>query len=255
MQKYNHRKQTKNSRLPLAIGLLFFSIFIFLAFVSFRVLTLDKFIYVNRIEGGDAEIVVIDSKSSVNTKFKIDKDIQFQSARGYGEYKLSSLWQLGDREGLGGKLVAESVVKNMYLPVYLWKNEKDSNLSFFQKIKAYFVGSNSSNYEANLSLENIPSSVYINFVDPDLNVENLKIEVQDLTGEYGTIDQISKIIEVSGSKITTNTKGYEENLDCEISGNLKNTVDLFSKVLGCKELHSDKAGIVIRLGAKFAERF
>lgn len=254
MRRSNHQKK-QNIRWPLAISLVLILALGFLTFLIFRVFTLDKFIYVNKAKEGNAEIVVIDSKNNINMKFKIDKDTQFQSARGYGEYKLSSLWLLSEKEGLGGSLVSESLVKNMYLPIYLWKDGKKSNLNLTQKIKSFLSESKISSYEAVLTFDSIPSSVYINFTDSNLNTDDLKVEVQDLTGEIGTIDQVSKLIEVSGAKITSNTKGYDSNLDCEVSGDAFKLVDLMSKILNCKKIDSNNKGMILRLGAKFAERF
>ncbi len=64
----------------------------FLAFFIFRVLTLDKFIYVNKADDGSAEII------SDSFRYKIPADTELYSARGYGKYKISSLWQLSEKD-------------------------------------------------------------------------------------------------------------------------------------------------------------
>lgn len=257
MRKSNHRKQTKNSRWPLVIGLFFFLAFGFLSFIFFKVATLDKFIYVNRTEVGDAEIILIDTKSDVTMKYLISGDVELESADGYGKYKLRNLWLLSEKVEDRGSLIADTIVKNYFLPVYLWKDGSYSNLSIFQKIKAKFVEKRISLNSEKLSVSDISKSISVNFSDPNFSENLYKIEVQDMTGDNQTIEKVSNILDVLGGKITTNSKGYNKEMDCEISSNNKLILQSVNNIFRCKIVDhvNNSVDLVIKLGVKFAERF
>ena len=82
---------------------------------------MEKFTYVEKTSDSGALITIVDSKSDKVVSYKINPDITIASARGLGEYRLESLWILGDKEGYGGRLVSESIASNYLIPVYLWK--------------------------------------------------------------------------------------------------------------------------------------
>ncbi len=58
-----------------------------------------------------------------------------------------------------------------------------------------------------------------------------------------------------GGKITSNSKGYDANLDCEIMSNDLKLARIFADILDCRVLKSDSSILKIKLGAKFADRF
>ncbi len=251
MRKYKRIEPKKNINILLKIILfivLVVSIFIY------KLETIDSYNYINKSKNGDTEVYVVNNKNDSYIKYVISKDTEFESSRNYGMYKNSSLWVLGEKEKIGGRLVAETLLKNMYLPVYLWKDGEKTNLNFFQKIKSMIIEKKSgvSNYE--LEIDNIPNSVYINFSSPFIN-ENTKIEVQDLTGEIGMIDKISKIIESLGGKITSNSKGYNPDLDCKVLGKKTEVQDVFKNIFECDIEYQESDHVVLILGSKFAERF
>jgi len=228
--------------------LILFLVFSFLIFIFFKVVTLEKFIYVNKASDGSAEII------SDSFKYKIPADTELESARRYGKYKLSSLWQLSEKDEVGGKLITETIVKNYSLPVFLWKDKNKSNLNIYQKIQVFFNGKKK-NIDFIISSSKIPSSILIQFVDPTFIEVTPKIDVYDLTGSLNTLDRVSKIIEVMGGKITSNSKGYDENLNCEILSNDLKLARIFANILDCKVLESDSSTLRIKLGAKFVDRF
>lgn len=245
------RKITNNQK-PIINKMIIIFVFLafgFLSFIFFKVATLDKFIYVNKSEDGSAEII---TDSFI---YKIPADTELESARGYGKYKLSSLWTLSEKDNIG-KLIPETIVKNFSLPVFLWKNGNKSNLNVYQKIKITFSKVNRSD-EIKINSTKLSNSILIQFINPKLAEITPKIDVEDLTNNLGILEKVSKIIEVLGGKITTNSKGYDANLDCEISGKEMELINIFSSVFGC-EKREDKtlsSDLKIRLGVKFAERF
>lgn len=245
------RKSRSKSKIKIRIILYVLIIlgFAFLAFLIFKILTLEKFIYVNKSEDGSAEII---TDSFI---YKIPADTELESARGYGKYKLSSLWTLSQKDNIG-KLIPETIAKNFSLPVFLWKDGNRSNLNVYQKIKIIFSKVNRSD-EIKINSTKLSNSILIQFINPELAEITPKIDVEDLTNNLGTLEKVSKIIEVLGGKITTNSKGYDANLDCEISGKEMELINIFSSVFDC-EKREDKtlpSDLKIRLGVKFAERF
>ncbi len=247
----------KQKRLwPFVISISIFSIVISIVYLFYKLSSLDKFVYVNRVKNGDAEIILVDIKSDNITKYVVSGEAELESAHGYGKYRLKSLWVLSEKDENRGGLVADTFIANYFIPVYLWKDGVNTNMSFIQKIKVKLVGANNINQEK-IDGMNLSKSIYINFSD-DYIANNLdKIEVQDQTGDNATIEKASRILEVMGGKITTNSKGYDKDLDCEISSEDTLILQKINHILKCSIVdHKNKSvGLTIRLGAKFAERF
>lgn len=258
-----HRRSGRNYKSPalklwlISLAVFFVLVLITTIFVSYKVLTLDKFIYVTKVPDGAAEIIIIDPTKDKIVKYKILSETELDSARGYGNYKLSSLWQLSEKDEMEGQLISETITKNYLLPVYLWKNGKRSNLTFFQKIKSSLIEKKTFEDSQVLISTKLSNSVLINFMDTSLSETIPTIDIEDLTGNPKIIEKLSSIIEVIGGKITTNSKGYDEDLDCQVSGKDKRLVDVISKTFDC-EIFDDvltATDLKISLGVKFIERF
>ncbi len=262
--RHRHKKRSITTRsssskkklsLILVFGLfLILSLFVFL---FFKVLNLDKFAYINKTTDGSAEIIVVDSKNDRIVKYLISSDTELDSSRNLGEYKLGSLWILGDKEGYGGKLVSETISKNYFLPIYLWSDGVKTNMSVYQKIKSFFVNKQNVGYEETFTSQKLSNSVLINFVNPKMAESIVKVDIEDLTGTVDTAPKLAKIMEIMGAKITSNSKGYDEKLDCEIIGKDYEVAKIVSDNFDCK-LILDKnlsVDLKIKLGAAFAQRF
>lgn len=74
-------------------------------------------------ENGDVNVLTFDTENQVISTAIIPENTQIEAARGYGVWKVGSLYQLGDNEGLGGRLLAESVTKSLKIPVDAWAGE------------------------------------------------------------------------------------------------------------------------------------
>lgn len=262
MQKSKLSKRRENKKVKKVNSLGLFSVFILILFflliffVIWKVIDIEKFIYVNKTNDGSAEIVIVDTDLDKLIKYLIPADTELDSSRGYGKYKVSSLWSLSEKDN-NGKLMSETIAKNFYLPVYLWKNGKDSNLNLYQWIRVLFLKKGSYEYQLVFDTTKLPSSVLINFVNANFSDSNPKVNVEDLTGSQTTIGMISKIVEVVGGKITSNSKGYNVDLDCEIYGKEPKFVHIFSAIFSCEEKIDNTltTDLKIRLGAKFIDRF
>jgi hypothetical protein len=251
-----HAKQTKNSRWPLVIGSFIFLAFSFLAFVYYKVATLDKFIYVDRTEVGDAEIIIVDSDEGSVLKYLVPADTELSSSQGYGNYKLSSLWILSEKDTSEGKIVSDTLMKNYNIPIYNWKDGSKSNLNFFQRIKAFLIGLQNLSVSEVFDNNNLSNSILINFLDSDISDNQLKIEIDDLTGSYSALDFVSKTVEVLGAKVSSNSKGYDKDLDCIVSGKNILYVAKIANIFSCSQEidESTNSDLKIKLGAKFVQR-
>ncbi len=259
MRRFNNKsrrsiKSTKSinkKKISFILIVFIFLILGFLAFLVFKVITLDKFVYVNKIQNGDAQVVVVDSKKDLILKYLISGETELEASNGYGVYKLKNLWILSDKD------VASTIVKNYSIPVYLWKDGNKSNLNLYQKVKVFFVSKQKIDYEATLDSFKLSDSILINFLNENISDRQLKIEVEDLTGTQSIINKVARVIDTTGGKIHNNSKGYDESLDCEIIGKDKEVVGVLSNVFGCSSIVSNniETDIKIRLGVKFAQRF
>lgn len=253
MRKYN----LKIKIIKLIMSFVFFLAFVFLAVIFFKVSTLEKFIYVNN-KDGNAEIIIVDSKKNNTTKIFIDKDFKLESTRNLGEYKLGSLWILGEKEKYQGKLLSETITKNFAIPIYLWKNEKYSNLNLYQKIKVYLITRRSKNdYDYSLTTKILKDTVLVNFTDPFVADNLPKVRIEDLTGGYGQVNIISKILNIIGFKTVDYFKGYDEKLDCEVIGKNKLYNKIVANIFTCEDkIDLNKPwDLELRVGKIFADRF
>ena len=283
MRRYKRIKNKKSRELKIKkirgfTYLFLILLILIIAFVLIKITSLKKFIYVNNVDS-NAEITVVDPQKLKIIKILIPENTQINSSRGFGVYKISSLWKLGEKEGLKGKLVTESVRRDFLIPLYLWKDGDKTNLNFWQRIKIYLLDKGFSNYYVNninlidnrvLKLKKftdgtdgyiisskIPESILINFVEDYMTETVSKIEIEDLTGNSMTVENISKILGVMGGKIISYSKGFDKDFDCEVIGKDKILVGVVSKNFDCKVSIDTKLSVdlKIRLGGRFVDRF
>lgn len=258
MRKRERDKTRHKSKLFIVISLLLLLLLLIATFVYLwlRVMNLPKFSLVVKTENGGGDLLVIDSKADAIKRYVLGQDLIFDSANGYGEYKIASLWTLGEKEGFDGELVARSVASNYLIPIYHWHDGHKSNLNLYQKIKLRLINPDRIEVDKELNSFDLPNTILINFVDQAIQESGVNIEMEDLTGDPKTTEKVSKIIDILGSKITGYSKGYDKDLDCEISGGNIDVLNTLSNVLGCEVTSQEGDSVVkIRLGAKFADRF
>lgn len=258
MRRKNREKKIKKNR-NFVVYIVVFSVVLLvvgLLLVWYKVSKLEKFAYVEKSSDNGAFITVVDSRGDKNVRYKVNPNMVLNSARDLGEYKIESLWVLGDKEGYGGKLVSESLVSNYQIPVYLWKSDRDSNLSFYQKIKVSLASKQKNIETLELVDADLSNFILINFLDNDIQESGIRVYVDDMTGDPEVTEKVSSIIGTLGTKVSGYNKGYDENLDCELYGNDTRILKVFSSVFGCKVMgQTDSNEVKIKLGAKFADRF
>lgn len=243
-------KKKSNKIFVLILLIIFFITFIFF---TIKIIFLPRFIYINNGKKG-TEIIIVDKFTFDSTELIIDNELKLNSARNYGEYKLSNLWILGDKEGYSGQLVLESLIKNLMLPVVYWKDGSNSNLNIYQKIKIALLKS-----DPNPQIINIPvgDSVKSLFVDSLLVNELPKIKIEDYSGDYRLAEKISAVTEVLGFKTVDFYRGEKKDIDCEIYSKNKYYLNLVSEIFKCNQNidNNQNFDLLIKVGGLFANRF
>ncbi len=74
------------------------------------------------VNGNDGAVSVItfSPNSGEITTILIPANTQINLSRQLGVWKVGSVWQLGENEGMDGQLLAESVTRHFKFPVFLW---------------------------------------------------------------------------------------------------------------------------------------
>ena len=73
--------------------------------------------------GQDIDVITFDPASNEINEVIIPGDTLVTVARNLGSWRLKSVWKLGENEGLGGKLMVETVSRYFKIPVYVWADE------------------------------------------------------------------------------------------------------------------------------------
>lgn len=283
LREYKTKNRSKNKNKSL-IGVVALTTVLLLVsglvFIFYKVSSLEKYAFVNK-NADNSEIVVVDTVNDKIFKLIIPNSVELNSSQGFGDYKLGSIWTLSKKENLGGKLVPETLVKNLNLPLYYWKDGSDTNLGIYKKLHYLLLDKGVSRFEYNevdlsktsvlsprvfedssngfIVTSKLPESLKINFLNDHISSSNLRIQIEDLTGANGVAERVADLITVLGAKVYSNSKGYDEKVDCEIIGDDKVVVQELSNVLGCNQINKiireANIDIKIRLGRKFSERF
>lgn len=74
------------------------------------------------------KIITLDPRVGEITNINIPGNTQVEVAHQLGTWRLKSVWQLGEDEGLEGRLLAKTVTKYFKFPVYAWSSEGVSRL-------------------------------------------------------------------------------------------------------------------------------
>lgn len=104
-----------------------FLIFVFLIFFGFLKNSnefwngKEKLSLVVRSLTGGVNVVVFDPAHDEIVNISLPPNLEVEVAKNLGVWKLRSVWELGEQEGLpGGELVAKTLTKYLKFPVYLW---------------------------------------------------------------------------------------------------------------------------------------
>lgn len=153
--RIKRRKVRRQRRsFPRLITAIFFIVFLVLVFyLFFKPHVWDKsqrLTLATLKESGDVVVSFFDPQNSTITSFLIPGNTEVNVSKQLGQWKLKSVWKLGENEGLGGKLLSETITKSFKAPVEAWASQGAMGLTSSlpsQVMKAVLGG-----YETNLSL-------------------------------------------------------------------------------------------------------
>lgn len=178
------------------------------------------FFHINR-ESGQKNIVLVSS------------DTYVEATRGFGLYRMGSIWALGEIEGEGGKLLSETMQELLAVPVHAWLGRSDattlsSDDGYVSDLKAQFslqkllVPSFSEEFATNLTIIDKFLLVVELFNVRANQIDVLDLSATDAVSEFELADEsraISVDVEildtVTGS-IFENQKIREEGLSVEV---------------------------------------
>lgn len=250
----------------------------------------DKVAVAVRRTNGDASVIVFDPRLEEITTLTIPGDTEVNVARNLGTLRLKNVWQLGLNEGVGGKLLAETLTNNFKFVTFLWADSDPTaglkflfvpgktNVSFRDRLSLVVFASkvgNSGRSEINLGSSlflqkgklsdgdigyiipgDLSERLTIYFSDYSLVEGNVRVFIKDGTGKYGTANEFGKIIEIMGAKVVAIDKKDLSDTDCSVIGGTKELAQKISRVFSCKEsVSGEKDVLTIELGTAFTKRF
>jgi hypothetical protein len=235
----------------------------------------DKVAVVEQGSGGDVFVRIYDPVLSEVTTLVIPGETEVSVSRNLGTLRIKNVWQLGVNEKLEGKLLAQTVTKNFLFPVFLWRGEGLTNVPFgdrfllwvFEKraknLQKSEINLGESQYIKRLKLSDgelgfklvgdISERLTVYFSDNDFSQKAPGIYIKDKTGSFGVAENVGRVIEVLGGKVTTVEKAEPDDSDCIVSGDFSKKI---ARVFDCKvQKGSGKFDVEITLGKAFAKRF
>ena len=178
-RKTRKRKSKKKGERKVIYKILFWILVLLAIFLVFRLTTkywnnVSKLTLVSPQENGDIQVSTFDPKADSIRVVVIPKDTQIRVARQLGTWRIKSVWELGENEGLNGQLLSESVTKQFKIPVYVWGDVKVSGFSSSKAAKV--IKSTILPYKTNLGIgDRVRLGMF------SLGVKNFKRETTDLS--------------------------------------------------------------------------
>ncbi len=248
----------------------------------------DKIAVTVKTENNGVAVVIFDPKLEEITTLIVPGDTEVNVARNLGVMRLKNVWQLGENEGVSGKLVAETVTNNFRFVSFLWTTVPNggrslftpgkTNISFRDRLGMLLFSSkigNSGRTEIDLGenqflqkgklsdgengfkiSENLLGRLTIYFSDYELTAAAVRAFINDETGEFGVANEFGKILQIMGAKVVSIDKKTLSEKDCIVSGGERAYVKKIASAFSCKEdIAGDKNVITIDIGSKFAKRF
>jgi len=263
------------------LAIFIFSFFIFFFLNQKYWVSKGKMFLVSMEKEGSVTVSVFDVSGERVTNINFPADTQVSSARQYGSWKFKNLEKLAEDEGVGGKLIAETLRYDFSLPVFIWAKGAGfgfgsdnfvsklkaslsfykTNLSFYDKIRLGLFSFGISGFER----ENIDLSqnylrkqklidgtygyvgvgdmpAYIYALFADTDFSQNPVRVKVVSKSARDIDnRVVKVIEVMGAKVASIEDIESENLDCTVYGD-KDFARKLADVFGCEKIKPPKEG-------------
>lgn len=224
-------------------------------FLSFSFINLDKYSFVTRDnDSGNTDIYIVDTKSSMVKRYSIAGSLLVNSSLNYGEYTLSNLWHLADKEKLGGELIAKTIVKNFGLPVYYYLDGSKTNMSLVYLLKSKIILADKKEVDREITSDQLTKSILVDFVDDKIQEIGAEVVILDATGGVNISEKVSEVINVLGSKVVDYQKTYDPSLYCLVEGSSSlSLTKTLGEVFKCQIVNKNKNDnrVVIKIGEKF----
>jgi len=153
-KKRLEKRKKKNIKVglkkPFFILIVAVGIFVFFRLTTFYWQKDSKLSVVVPVDNGDVNVLTFDPIGESITRLVIPGETQVVVARQLGTWRIKSVWGLGKDEGLSGKLLAETVIGQFKLPVYIWASQRA--LGYWQGDAKSILGSTISFYDTNLGV-------------------------------------------------------------------------------------------------------
>jgi len=220
----------------------------------------------------NVEVLIFDFERSEIIRILIPGNVEVEVAENFGRWKTGVVWDLGVKEKKR-YLLAKSLSKNFFFPIYhwvdpsfSWKSFKDifefllnrrsfSNLDFGQRLKVLKL-SLLKKEETRIDLKdtsilnprklidgemgyvvnekNSPSFLASYFLNPYPQSSGFKVLLIDKSGEMGLAERVGKIVEVLGADIVSvEREKKDEYLACLIRGRGYYS-EFLSKIFACR---------------------
>lgn len=245
-------------------------------------------------ENGDVEIAVLDPKSGSLTIVVVPKDTEVEVARHLGIWRMKNVRKLGEKEDIGGELVAETVTKHFKFPVYVWADEEalglvsgdfksvfkpyKTNLGLGDRLRVFYFALSIKN--TNKEVINLSETKFLKeatlkdgevgyqlsgsvfprvlslFSDPSIVTNQGRAKIIDRTGE-NIGREVGQIIETLGLKVSSISDEEVESSECEVFGENRYAVNFFARVFDCIEGNdiASEYDLILSLGKSFEKRF
>jgi hypothetical protein len=291
IRKKQPKRLRKGFRLSL-ISLLFILVLLVLWVILQRSLWQpgDRFVLVRQNPDNSATFLIYEPQSQSIYQMDIPASTQLTSANKLGVWRLGSLWQLYSDENLSKRLIAESFTLSMGLAADSWVGNCRGRLLFctntglglkdklkltyfeFSVAKAQHIKVDPVEFgllhEVRLvdgdngfvATEKVPNSISRLFASENVLGERARITVKNYSQTSGEIENLSRAIEILGTKIVSVESLEPKDFDCQISyiPKAQLTAKRLANIFSC-DLH--KAGNIgnfdlsMEVGESFWERF
>lgn len=250
--------------------------------------------------GNEVQISVFDPEIEEITTIVIPGDTEVNLSRQLGTWKIKSVWQLGENEGVEGELLAETVTRYLKFPTTAWADKDAASFSegnFASLLKAVIIPyktnlkigdrvkialfslgiKNTKRVEINLEgggylkkailadgkrgyikADAIPQYLAAIFTEPEISKQRSKVQILNASGNSVLAEEVGKVIEVLGAKVTSITKENLAETDCQITGKSKAINQKLGRLFNCEVLDKMAEGsfdLEIRIGSAFLERY
>lgn len=180
----------------LGLILLFFALLFFLTFqTSFWDSDSKVTLAINK-KDGDVLIAVFNPVIDEVTNITIPKNTQLKVARQLGTWKAGSVWQLGENEGLEGKLLQETITYHLKLPVIAWADSPAEGFASGELMA--LVKAVSLPYKTNLKMGDRIKLAFFSFGIKNFKREEINLAETKLLKKTRLIDGEEGFILISG---------------------------------------------------------